>query len=162
MTRRYNLRKRKGDVEWVKDDTMDESETTDSDYEPSEEEEEITSESESESDETPVIRLPRNAKVNVQLILHSGIGAIGMEEESESESEQGDSFLDQLERKYAKKSKREPSGPLSPPLDLTGQEREYFDKLPRTKKREYNEQMTSLSKIVKTCDVPASSRFSCF
>lgn len=152
-------------MEWVKDDTLEESEddTSDSDYEPSEEEEdseeELTStEDESEEDE-PVIRLPRNAKINVQLILHSVLGK-GLHAESETESddeeEEADGFLAHLERKYGKKTSKKDS--LSPHLDLNEDEHDYFDALSRAKKRDLNEKMKALSKIVKAGDVPPKFR----
>jgi ATP-dependent Lon protease len=161
MTRRYNLRKRKGDVEWVKDDTMeeDETDTSDSDYDPSESED-ASSETDMESSETEeeaVIRLPRNAHVNVQLVLHSVVGQGMMVADEESSEDESDGFLAHLERKYASPKKKQ-KGPLSPVLDLNGGEREYFDKLSKPKKREMNEKMKALSKIVSTGDVPPKFR----
>lgn len=156
MTRRYNLRKRKGDVEWVKDDTMEEEES-DSEYEPSESEEDEETMESSETEEEAVIRLPKNAHVNVQLILHSMVGHGMTADEESSDEEESDGFLAHLERKYTSPKKKQ-KGPLSPVLDLNGGEREYFDKLSRPKKREMNEKMKALSKIVSTGDVPPKFR----
>ena len=115
MTSRYNLRGRKDDVLWVKDDTMTPNEDDeDSEYE-SEEDEEMGDE-----EITAVIKIPRRTR-SIDFIIRTTIG-----EEESSEDE----FVEQI-KKHSKSSDS-----LSSHMELTSGEREYFDVLSRAKKRE--------------------------
>lgn len=141
MTRRYNLRKRAQSVEWVKDDTMNEEEDgSDSDYDTD------TSENDMSDSEENVIRLPKNSRLDVTIVMHS----TGLEETDSEDDDECDPFIKHLEEKYVKRQKRD-----VPQLELSEPEQQYFDKLSVAKKKELKEKMKSLSTIVKSGDVPA-------
>lgn len=160
MTRRYNLRKRKEGVEWVKDDTLDESE--DEDYEPSESEDE---DMESSEGEMPVIKLPKGAIVHVNLNIDAS--RLAMEEdESEMDVEEEDPFLAHLMNKYVhpagkRKSpnqRAKPGDALVPHLELNENEEEYYEGLSKARRRELNSKMKALSGLVSTGEVPYKFR----
>ena len=137
MTSRYNLRGRKDDVLWVKDDTMTPNEDDeDSEYE-SEEDEEMGDE-----EITAVIKIPRRTR-SIDFIIRTTIG-----EEESSEDE----FVEQI-KKHSKSSDS-----LSSHMELTSGEREYFDVLSRAKKRELNSKMKALSSLTHAGDVPQKFR----
>jgi len=176
MPPRYNLRSRKSRATtWVKDETLaEETDSDDEDFVPekseseSEEEDEDESEDESEDedeDEAPVIRLPKGSKVSVKLHLHTIVGGnaklqIESESEEEEESESEDEFLEHLKKKYGGKPSRRSRErePESPAIELNEDEEEYFDELPKSKKRKLNEQMKRISSLVEEGDVPYKFR----
>jgi ATP-dependent Lon protease len=173
MPRRYNLRKQDRSVKWIEDDTLgqdSEEEEEDSDYEPPSEEEEsedeVSLEDEDEDEEMEDdqrIVLPKNAKVSVQLHIHSvlggGKGLEMIEEDDEEEEEEEDDFLDHLLKKYGgKKAKKQSEDPDEPALELNEEEEEYFEELPKRKQKTLNSKMKSLAKLVSNGDVPYKFR----
>jgi ATP-dependent Lon protease len=162
MTRRYNLRKRREGVEWVKDDTLEEEEEDedDSDFEEEEEESDM-SESESEYEEEPepseelqaTIKIPKGAR-SVDMSIHASMQSPPRrrEESSDEEEEDGDEFIQQLINKYGKRGRKK--GDVTPELDLNEEESAYFNDLSRAKRRELNTKMKALSGLVASGDMP--------
>ena len=187
MPRRYNLRKRDTAVKWVEDETLKEEETEseseDEDYEPpseteeeSEEEEleESEEESEAEEEEEPQkisIPIPRNGKVKIEIdnrprsryeVSDDEEEADDEEEESEEEDE---GFINYLMNKYVPrnkirmgKSKKEKEDPDEAPLELNEEEQDYYDELPKSKKKKLNKQMKQIEALVAEGDVPRKFR----
>jgi ATP-dependent Lon protease len=177
MPSKYNLRSNKARATWVKDETLKpepesdtSSEEEDDDYEPDDEEEEDEEESEEESEEEePVIRLPKGSKVSVRLHIHTvtnGKGTIQIgesESEEEEESESEDEFMQHLAKKYGgnehKGTKRRKEREIeTPAIELNSDEEDYFEELPKFKKRKLNEQMKRLSSLIEEGDVPFKFR----
>lgn len=182
MPSRYNLRKRDENVKWVKDETLkaEESETDseDEDYEPpseSEEEEDIESETETESeteneDSEPqhiTIPIPRNGRVKIEIDNRRYAGhELSDEEESEFEEEDDNNeFLGYLMDKYAnpkkprmRQSKKDKENIDDAPLELNDEEQEYYDDLPKSKKKKLNKQMKQIEALVSEGDVPRKFR----
>ena len=175
MPSKYNLRSNKARATWVKDETLKpepesdtSSEEEDDDYEPDDEEDEDEDEEESEEEE-PVIRLPKGSKVSVRLHIHTvtnGKGTIQIgesESEEEEESESEDEFMQHLMKKYAgneqKGTKRRKEREIeTPAIELNSDEEDYFEDLPKSKKRKLNEQMKRLSSLIEEGDVPFKFR----
>jgi hypothetical protein len=185
MPSRYNLRKRDGQkTKWVKDETLNQpdSESEDEDYVPpsvseseedaeDEEESEDESEEESEEEDSSSLRIPKGAKVSVKLHIHTMAGKggrIDIEEESESESEEEseeEDFIEHLMSKYVGKkggaprhSNNKKKEEEQPAMELNEDEEEYFEDLPKSKRRRLNEQMKRLSTLVVDGDVPYKFR----
>jgi ATP-dependent Lon protease len=177
MPPKYNLRSLKSRATWVKDETLkpepesDSSDEEDEDYEPDEDEDEDESEAEDESEEEeePVIRLPKGSKVSVRLHIHTVAGGKGTiqvgeseSESEESESESEDEFMQHLMKKYAPEHKgskhRKQREIETPAIELNEDEEDYFDDLPKSKKRKLNEQMKRLSSLIEEGDVPFKFR----
>jgi len=181
MPSRYNLRKRDGKTtKWVKDETLNQpdSESEDEDYVPpseseSEEEEEEDcedeeEESESEEEDSSSLRIPKGAKVSVKLHIHTmaGKGRIDIEEESESDSDEEsdeEDFIGHLMQKYVGKKGHAPRRSKekeeeAPAIELNEDEEEYYEDLPKSKRRRLNEQMKRLSTLVLDGDVPYKFR----
>ena len=115
MPSRYNLRKRnKEGVQWIEDDTLNETDTSDSEWEESSEEE--------DEDEEMEIKIPKGS--SIQIILTGAAPA--MEEEEHP-------FLQHLLDKYGKPGSRRQSPALRgnskdeliPYLELNDEEEEY-------------------------------------
>jgi len=188
MPSRYNLRKRGGgqSTTWVKDETLKQpdSESEDEDYAPPSEseeeeacetEEEDESEEESEEEDSSSLRIPKGAKVSVKLHIHTIAGGKGgridveeeSEEDSDEESEEED-FIHHLMNKYvrperhgglrpaARKHKEEKEE--APAMELNEDEEDYYEDLPKSKRRRLNEQMKKLSTLVVDGDVPYKFR----
>ena len=178
MPPKYNLRSLKSRATWVKDETLkpepdSDTSSEDEDYEPDVEEEEDESEEEdqeeSEEEEEPVIRLPKGSKVSVRLHIHTvangkaqiHVGESEDEEESESESEEDD-FIKHLEKKYGgsgnsrRQARREEKEAAA--IELNSDEEEYFEDLPKSKRRRLNEHMKRLSSLIEEGDVPFKFR----
>ena len=181
MPSRYNLRKRDGKTtKWVKDETLNQpdSESEDEDYVPpseseSEEEEEEDcedeeEESESEEEDSSSLRIPKGAKVSVKLHIHTmaGKGRIDIEEESESDSDEEseeEDFIGHLMQKYVGKKGHAPRRSKekeeeAPAIELNEDEEEYYEDLPKSRRRRLNEQMKRLSTLVLDGDVPYKFR----
>ena len=178
MPPKYNLRSNKARATWVKDETLKpepesdtSSEEEDDDYEPDDEADEDEDEEESEEEseeEEPVIRLPKGSKVSVRLHIHTvtnGKGTIQIgesESEEEEESESEDEFMQHLMKKYAsdeKPSRRRKEREIeTPAIELNSDEEDYFDELPKSKKRKLNDQMKRLSSLIEEGDVPFKFR----
>lgn len=172
MPRRYNLRNRDKSVKWVEDDTLkevtDKEEEEDSDYEPpteteSEEEDDFEDEEEDEEQledqlEDQQVILPKNAKISVQLHIHSMLGGakgLRIEEETDDE-EEDDGFIEYLMSKYVKKGKQNEI--VEPEMNLNEDEEDYFEELPVARKKDLNSKMASLVKIMTDGDVPYKFR----
>ena len=138
-------------------------------------ESEIESEEEEEEEEDDTmglerLNIPKGAKVSVKLHIHTiqkgGPSRIDIEEESEESESEEDEFIEHLMSKYVpshkigKSSKKEKaeSKDNKPALALNHEEEEYFEELPKAKKRKYNEQMKNLAKLVKDGEVPQKFR----
>ena len=183
MPRRYNLRKRDAAVKWIEDETLkeDESETEseDEDYEPpSESEEEVESEEGDESEEEEEVEdkqhisipIPKNGKVKIEIDNRprSKYEVSDSEEEEEfeeDEEDEDDGFLGYLMNKYAApskirlgKSKKGKEDPEEAPLELNEEEQDYYDDLPKSKKKKLNKQMKQIEALVAEGDVPRKFR----
>lgn len=183
MPRRYNLRKRDRSVKWIEDDTLpgdpDYKEEDDSDYNPEDdqdmelEDEELDESFDDESTESgeQAVIIPKNAKVSVQVHIHSTIGTasgkpialevVNEDEEMDEESED-DEFIRYLKDKYVdpknlKKLKKDIDA-ATPAMQLCPEEQSYFEELSVTKKRKLNTTMKMLSKLVTNNDVPYKFR----
>lgn len=179
MPRRYNLRSRDKAVKWVEDDTLNETkeEEEDSEYEPEEDveedeeeiEEETDDEEEDESDGEQQVVLPKNAKISVQLHIHSIMGGkkglrIEQEEDlddEEDDDDEEDGFLGYLLKKYGKKNSKdeeEEEEEEIAELPLNEEEEEYFDELPVKRQKELNSKMKQLATFVNDGDTPYKFR----
>jgi ATP-dependent Lon protease len=171
MPRRYNLRKQDRSVKWIEDDTLghDSEEEEDSDYEPPSEEEEsedevslVDEDEDEEMEDDQRIVLPKNAKVSVQLHIHSILGGGGKgleiidEEEDDADDEEGDDFLDHLLKKYG--GKKEKKGSEDSAMELNDEEEEYFEELPKKKQKALNAKMKTIAKLVSNGEVPYKFR----
>ena len=179
MPRRYNLRPRKdADVKWIEDETLkdeeDESESEDEDYEPSDHEtedeelDEEMDETESESSEddprTISVPIPKNARVTIEIDTRKSSDDFMEIDLGDDEEEEDDSFMDYLMNKYVpmgktkKKSKAKDEKDDSPAIDLNGEEREYFDDLPKSKQKKLKKQMKDIATLVLNGDMPPKFR----
>ncbi len=175
MPRRYNLRKRDTAVKWIEDETLQEEETEseDEDYEPpseteedTEEEEDVEEDSEEEDEEdqqTITIPIPKSGKVKIE-IDNRPVSSAYDESEGEYEEEEDDGFLGYLMNKYVPSNKvrigkgkqEKPSD--QPSLELNDEEQEYYDELPKSKRKTLNKQMKQLEALVSEGDVPRKFR----
>jgi ATP-dependent Lon protease len=179
--KRYNLRKKTAPVVWVDDDTLktkdedeDDSEfiIEDDDEDEEDETEEDTEDEDEAEDEDDTMGsetwyIPKGARVSVKLHIHTiqnmGSNRIDVADESvESDSEED--FIEHLMTKYVpnhkigkKKAPKETKND-KPALPLNNEEEEYFDELPKSKKRKFNDQMKSLARLVKDGEVPQKFR----
>ncbi len=187
MPRRYNLRKRDTAVKWIEDETLkeDESDTEseDEDYEDVSETEEETedeeldeSETESEAEEEEQqhisIPIPKNGKVKIEIDNRHRSKYEVSEDEDDSEldgddelEEEDDGFLGYLMNKYVPhnkirmgKSKKAKEDPEEAPLELNEEEQDYYDELPKSKKKKLNKQMKQIEALVSEGDVPRKFR----
>lgn len=179
MPRRYNLRPRKdADVKWIEDETLkdeeDESESEDEDYEPSdhetedeeldEEMDETDSESSEDDPQTISVPIPKNARVTIEIDTRKSPENFMEIDLGDDEEEDDDSFMDYLMNKYVpmgkmkKKSKAKDEKDESPAIDLNGDEKEYFDDLPRSKQKKLKKQMKDIATLVRNGDVPPKFR----
>ncbi len=187
MPRRYNLRKRDTAVKWVEDETLKEderdTESEDEDYEPpseteeeSEEEDVEESEEESEDEEEQqkiTIPIPKSGKVKIEIDnrprskheLSDGDEEEYDFDEDTAESEEDDGFLGYLMNKYVPKhkvrlgkDKKKDKEPDEAVLDLNDEEQEYFDELPKSKRKKLNKQMKKIEAVVSEGDVPRKFR----
>jgi ATP-dependent Lon protease len=181
MPRRYNLRKRDTAVKWIEDETLKEEETDseDEDYEPPSETEEETeeenesaseveSESEVEQDENQHISIPipKNGKVKIEIDNRPRPKYEMSDDEDESEfeedePEEDDGFLGYLMNKYVPRSKirmgkgkKDKDDPEEAPLVLNDEEQDYYDELPKSKKKKLNKEMKKIEALVSEGDVP--------
>jgi ATP-dependent Lon protease len=186
MPRRYNLRQRDKNVKWIEDETLkeeeSETESEDEDYEPpseteeeseeefeSEEEDETEDESEEEKQHIS-IPIPRNGKVKIEIDNRprSKYELSDSEEEDEIEEEseeEDDGFLGYLMNKYVPrnkikvgKGKKEKDDPDEVPLELNEEEQDYYDDLPKSKKKRLNKEMKKIEALVSEGDVPRKFR----
>ena len=181
MPRRYNLRKRDTAVKWIEDETLkedeSEEESEDEDYVPSETEEETDDEEleeesdleeEEEDNQKITIPIPKNGRVKIEI---DNRPAVAYEEEYESDDEEEESeeeedgFLGYLMNKYvpkhkvrAGKDKKKDKEPDEAALELNEEEQEYYDELPKTKKKKLNKQMKQIEALVAEGDVPRKFR----
>ena len=188
MPRRYNLRKRETNVKWVEDETLkeeeSETESEDEDYEPpseseeddeieDEDESEVEDESEAESEEEKQnisIPIPKHGRVKIEIDNRpAGRTSSRFEDDSESEfegdEEEDDEFLGYLMNKYVPsnkvrlgKTKRGKEDSDDAALDLNDEEQEYYDELPKSKKKKLNKQMKQIEALVAEGDVPRKFR----
>jgi len=188
MPRRYNLRKRDTAVKWIEDETLkedeSEEESEDEDYVPSEteeesEDEELVDEDEEESDleeeeeeednQKITIPIPKNGRVKIEIdnrppMAYEEEEYDSDDEDDESEEEE-DGFLGYLMNKYvpkhkirARKDKKKDKEPDEAALELNEEEQEYYDELPKTKKKKLNKQMKQIEALVAEGDVPRKFR----
>ena len=176
MPRRYNLRARDSTVKWIEDDTLVETENEtdeeDSDYEPpeddiSEDEDDVTlvdedeEEDEDEEDEPQQVVLPKNAKVTVQLHIHSVIGGgkgLQIEQEMDDEEEEEDEFMEYLMDKYVKNDKKKREEAEEATLRLNEDEEDYFENLPKARRKELRAKMERMAKVINDGEVPYKFR----
>jgi ATP-dependent Lon protease len=172
MPRRYNLRTREKDVKWVEDDTLNksepESDEDDSDYEPeeescSEDDDDVTLEDEEDDEEEQQVVLPKNAKISVQLHIHSILGdgrglRIETGDEDEEEEDDGDAFLDYLMDKYVKDKDKRNVAEEQDELPLNDEEEEYLEELPKSRRKELKAKMAGIAKFVSDGGVPYKFR----
>jgi ATP-dependent Lon protease len=187
MPRRYNLRKRDTAVKWVEDETLkeEESESEDEDYEPSEteeesedeelveEEEESEEESEEEEEEAQkiTIPIPKHGKVKIEIDnrptarYEEDDSEEEYEEDDEESEEEDEGFIGYLMNKYVPKhklrlgkDKKKDKESDDAALELNEEEQEYYDELPKSKKKKLNKQMKQIEALVAEGDVPRKFR----
>jgi ATP-dependent Lon protease len=165
-----------------------ETESEDEDYEPpseteeeseeefeSEEEDETEDETESEAEveekQHISIPIPKNGKVKIEIdnrprskydVSDSEEEEVEIEEESEEED---DGFLGYLMNKYVPrnkirvgKEKKKDKESDEPTLELNEEEQEYYDDLPKSKKKRFNKEMKKIEALVSEGDVPRKFR----
>lgn len=178
MPRRYNLRTRKDtDVKWIEDETLkdeEDSESEDEDYEPpseseeSEDFEEVDEDEDEEEDEdekeTSIrVPVPKNARVTIEIDTRKGMDEDVLLDFGDEE-EEDDEFIDYLMNKYVpggklgKKKNKKDKEDDTPALELTKDENEYFDDLPKAKQKKLKKQMKDIACLVKNGDVPPKFR----
>ncbi len=162
-----------------------ETESEDEDYEPpseteeeSEDEELDESEEETESEAEEVeekqhisIPIPRNGKVKIEIDNRPRSKYEVSDDEDESEfdaddesEEEDDGFLGYLMNKYVPRNKlrvgkdKKGKEPDEAPLELNEEEQEYYDDLPKSKKKKLNKQMKQIEALVSEGDVPRKFR----
>lgn len=186
MPRRYNLRKRDPNVKWIEDETLketeEETESEDEDYEPpSEEEEEAEDELEdlvdedeedeesddSEDDQRITVPIPKRGVIKIEIDNRPSVAFADVDEDDEEEDEDAEDdggFLGYLMNKYVPQSKRrigkktEPETDEEAPLELNEEEQEYYDELPKSKRRKLTKQMKQIEALVAEGDVPRKFR----
>ena len=179
MPRRYNLRAQSKDVKWIEDESLkeQESEEEDEDYEPSETESEVEEEAEEESEsedepmQTITIPVSKHGLVKIEIDNRPRAPSPEYEEEEEEYEEEEDEedegpgeFIDYLMNKYVpmsragKKAKKDKDDEEEPAIDLNDEEQDYFDELPKSKKRKLQKQMKEVSALVSSGGVPNKFR----
>lgn len=170
--------------ETLKEDES-ETESEDEDYEPpseteeeseeefeseEEEEEEDESEEEKEDKQHISIPIPRNGKVKIEIDNRPRskyeLSDSEEEEEIEEESEEeDDGFLGYLMNKYVPrnkirvgKDKKKEKESDEPSLELNEEEQDYYDDLPKSKKKRFNKEMKKIEALVSEGDVPRKFR----
>ena len=172
MPRRYNLRTRKTNTKPIEDEVLvtEEEESEDEDYESPESEEESEEESDSEEEaeeevqETQVMSVPspKNGRLKIEIDTRPAAASHWIEEDSEDESED-EGFLGYLRDKYAPRSgkaaaKKGKKGADEAPLELNDEEQEYYDDLPKAKRKKLTKQMKQVEALVAEGDVPRKFR----
>jgi ATP-dependent Lon protease len=188
MPRRYNLRKRDTAVKWIEDETLKEkdeetdSEDEDEDYEPpseTEEEDESEEEEEEESEEEEqqqniTIPIPKAGKVKIEIdnrpraryeVSDSEEDEYDFDGDDEDDDEADAGFLGYLMNKYVPstklrvgKDKKKDKETDEPTLELNEEEQEYYDELPKSKKKKLNKEMKKIEALVSEGDVPRKFR----
>lgn len=184
--KRYNFRRRQpAPVVWVDDDAVkpkDEETSDDETYntedaeeeedEEEDEDDEEESEDEEEEEESRIINIPmpkKGMRVKIEIDNRDGVESDTEEDESEEESDEEDEFVAYLVDKYspganstrnrpASRRRKEKKDDDEPALILNEEEDEYFESLPKSKRRRLNEKMRNLSKLVSDNEIPAKFR----
>jgi ATP-dependent Lon protease len=177
MPRRYNLRPRDTNVKWVEDETLkdeeDETESEDEDYDPEHDDEEEDEEEEEEEEEDDDmseaskhirIPVPRYGRVKIEIDNRPARGRYEDDEESEvdelEDEEEESEFLEHLMNKYVPSSKirlgkkKSAKEMEEPPMSLNEDEQEYYDDLPKSKKKSLTKQMKQVEALISSGDVP--------
>lgn len=175
MTRRYNLRTRKDtDIKWIEDETLKDEETSESedeDYEPpsdsEEEEEEDIEEEESDDEDQPssiTVPIPKNARVKIEIDTRKSDPIFElMGDEDDDEEEEDDEFIDYLMNKYVPnskigKGKKKDKDDDEPTLELSREEKTYYEELPKAKQKKLKKQMKDIASLVKNGEMPPKFR----
>ena len=170
MPRKYNLRKKDRSVKWIEDDTIhgdpEYKEEDDEDYEP-DEDMDTSDDTDSDMDDQSMqsgeqaVIIPKNARVSVQVHIHTSPNLTARDMPSIDEEEEGD-FIKYLEDKYVKpkdrKKLREEIDTATPAMQLCDNEETYFSELSIAKQKKLNTKMKALSKLVTNGDVPYKFR----
>jgi ATP-dependent Lon protease len=162
-----------------------ETESEDEDYEPpseteeeeeSEEEEEEEEEEESDEEEAQkiTIPIPKSGKVKIEIDNRprSKYEVSDSEEENDYDFDDGESededdgFLGYLMNKYVPsnklrvggKGKKKEKDDDEAPMELNDEEQEYYDELPKSKKKKLHKQMKKIEALVAEGDVPRKFR----
>jgi ATP-dependent Lon protease len=157
------------DEDYVPSETEEESEDEELVDEDEEEESDLEEEEEEEEDNQKItIPIPKNGRVKIEI---DNRPAVAYEEEYESgdeeeeSEEEEDGFLGYLMNKYvpkhkvrAGKDKKKDKEPDEAALELNEEEQEYYDELPKTKKKKLNKQMKQIEALVAEGDVPRKFR----
>ena len=157
------------DEDYVPSETEEESEDEELVDEDEEEESDLEEEEEEEEDNQKItIPIPKNGRVKIEI---DNRPAVAYEEEYESDDEEEESeeeedgFLGYLMNKYvpkhkvrAGKDKKKDKEPDEAALELNEEEQEYYDELPKTKKKKLNKQMKQIEALVAEGDVPRKFR----
>ena len=175
MTRRYNLRTRKDtDIKWIEDETLKDEETSESedeDYEPpsdsEEEEEEDIEDEESDDEDQPssiTVPIPKNARVKIEIDTRKSDPIFElMGDEDDDEEEEDDEFIDYLMNKYVPnskigKGKKKDKDDDEPTLELSREEKTYYEELPKAKQKKLKKQMKDIASLVKNGEMPPKFR----
>ncbi len=182
MPRRYNLRKRDPNVKFIEDETLkepeEETESEDEDYEPpseeeeEEEEEDLVDEEEDESSDGDniTVPIPKNGVVKIEIDNRpSSKPSADIFDDEDDEDDDGEiptgGFLGYLMNKYvpstklkSKKTSGEKDEEDDVPLELNDEEQEYYDELPKSKRRKLTKQMKQVEAFLAEGDVPRKFR----
>lgn len=187
MPRRYNLRKRDPNVKFIEDETLKETEedteSEDEDYEPPSEEEDecedelddLVDEDEDEEDDSEeesqkiMVPIPKRGLVRIEIDNRDrgGRDIDDVDDDEDEEEDIEDGFLGYLMNKYvpqskakigSKKSASKTAEEEEAPLELNEEEQEYYDELPKSKRRKLNKQMKQIEALVAEGDVPRKFR----
>lgn len=184
MPRRYNLRKRDPNVKWIEDETLkdaeEETESEDEDYEPPSEEEDeeemedLVDEDEEESSDgeeerTISVPIPKHGVIKIEIDNRaSSKPSADIFDDEDEEEDEGEiptgGFLGYLMNKYVPSSKlkskktSEDKDEEDAPLDLNDEEQEYYDDLPKSKRRKLTKQMKQVEAFLAEGDVPRKFR----
>ena len=163
----------------------EETESEDEDYEsPSEEEEDVDTELEEETDEDTddeqesdmstqhiTIPIPKRGRVKIEIDTRPGHSSEDEEEfeddEEDDDEEVGESggFLGYLMNKYVPRSrirmgkeKKDKDDEEEAPIELNDEEQEYYDELPKSKRKKLTKQMKQIESLLAEGDVPRKFR----
>jgi ATP-dependent Lon protease len=176
------------EVQWLEDDTLkdkeEEDDSEDEDYvAPSkseedvdtsvedEDEEDVAEEESEESEEEPktiTIPITKHGYVKIEIdnrkYRPEELDEEEAEEEEEESEDEDDGFIGYLMNKYVPGRKvrglkrRHGDDEEEPALSLNDEEQEYFEELPKNKRRKLSKKMTALAKLVSDGDVPYKFR----
>jgi ATP-dependent Lon protease len=176
------------DVKWIEDDTLNEKEddsededyvapskteedvdtsVEDEDEDEAEEESKAEEESEDEAPRTITIPITKHGYVKIEIDNrgYKPEEVVEDDEEEEESEDEDDGFIGYLMNKYVPSRKvkslsgnKRAKDDDEPALSLNDEEQDYFDELPKSKRRKLSKKMNELAKLVSDGDVPYKFR----